>query len=93
MTALIIIGSVLLFLAFLLSLGIKIIISYDGNVSLWVKVLFVKIKSINPHPPWIAWGGSRSPYQRYVVIEINDCDVKNIDFEVKELAYSFDSFF
>ncbi len=46
MTALIIIGSVLLFLAFLLFIGIKITIAYDGNVSLWVKVLFVKIKLI-----------------------------------------------
>ena len=46
MTALIIIGSVLLFLAFLLFLGIKLTIAYDGNVSLWISVLFVKIKLI-----------------------------------------------
>ena len=43
MTALIIIGCILLFLAFILSLRATLIIAYNGEVSLAVKVLFVKI--------------------------------------------------
>jgi hypothetical protein len=44
MTALIIIGCILLFLIFILSLRATLIIAYNGDVSLSVKVLFVKIK-------------------------------------------------
>lgn len=44
MTALIVIGCILLFLIFILSLRATLIIAYNGDVSLSVRVLFVKIK-------------------------------------------------
>ena len=44
MTALIIIGCILLFFIFILSLRATLIIAYNGEVTLSLKVLFVKIK-------------------------------------------------
>ena len=44
MTALIVIGCILLFFIFLLSLKAKITVAYAGDVSLRVKVLFFNIR-------------------------------------------------
>jgi hypothetical protein len=44
MTALTVLGCILLFLALLLSLKATVCVIYNGEVSLYVKVLFVKIK-------------------------------------------------
>ena len=44
MTALIVIGCIILFFALILSLKAKITVVYDGEVALFVKVLFIKIK-------------------------------------------------
>lgn len=44
MTGLIIFGSILLFFAFILSLKATVSIEYDGEVALFVRVLFIKIK-------------------------------------------------
>ena len=44
MTALIIIGAIILFLAFILSLKGKLTVAYSDELSLTLKVLFVKIK-------------------------------------------------
>ena len=44
MTALIVIGCIILFFAFILSLTAKITVEYNDEVSLYVRVLFVKIK-------------------------------------------------
>ena len=44
MTALIVIGCIILFFAFILSLKAKITVIYDGEVALYVRVLFIKIK-------------------------------------------------
>jgi hypothetical protein len=44
MTALIVIGCILLFFVFILSLKAKITVVYDGEVALYLKVLFIKIK-------------------------------------------------
>ena len=44
MTALIVIGCIILFFALILSLKAKITVVYDGEVALFGKVLFIKIK-------------------------------------------------
>ena len=44
MTALIVIGSILLFFVFLLSIKVKIIVSYSDEVALTVKALGIKIR-------------------------------------------------
>lgn len=44
MTALIVIGCILLFFVFIASLKAKITVIYDGEVALYVRVLFIKIK-------------------------------------------------
>ena len=44
MTALIVIGCIILFFAFILSLRAKITLEYNDELSLFVRVLFVKIK-------------------------------------------------
>ena len=44
LTALIVIGCILLFFVFVLSLKAKITVIYDGEVALYLKVLFIKIK-------------------------------------------------
>ncbi len=44
MTALIVIGCILLFFVFILSLKAKITVVYDGEVALYLKVLFINIK-------------------------------------------------
>ena len=44
MPALITVGCILLFFAFILSLKAKITVEYNDEVTLYVRVLFVKIK-------------------------------------------------
>ena len=44
MTALIVIGSIILFFVFIASLKTKITVIYDGEVALYARVLFVKVK-------------------------------------------------
>ena len=44
MTALIVIGCIILFFVFILSLKATITVEYNGEVALFVKVLFIKIK-------------------------------------------------
>ena len=50
MTALIVIGIIALFIVFLCSLGATVTIEYDGEVTLWVRVLFVKIRLLPSRP-------------------------------------------
>ena len=46
MPVLIICAAVILLLAFLLLLKMTLIIAYDGEVGLWVKLLFIKIRLV-----------------------------------------------
>ena len=57
------------------------------GMSLNDETLFVTINLKSPHLWPFNWGGSGPPYQRYVVLEMNDKDVSNIEFEVKVAGF------